>query len=237
MGSAAPNMCAAIGSEVAAKLMGIAGGPPAVSCAMMPMNRAAVLDLTPGCLGRGPDQPVQDAGMQRPGSGGQAKDVRRLLNLHGAASPGNFPCLGLLTRSPSTWDEDVPDGPAHLLHPLQGAIYNCEIIQMTPPALRSRAIRLVAGKVSLLARMDAYGQDPSVRPPPPTTCDKPSVVDAAHCQPGDCRRRALAVKRCGRKWLRRSRSGRSRLLQRLQSPCRSLTWRARKSAAAGGSAR
>jgi RNA processing factor Prp31 len=46
--------------------------------------------------------------------------------------------------------------------PTQGFIYGCELIQRTPPPLRSRASRLVGGKVALLARMDAYGQDPTV---------------------------------------------------------------------------
>ena len=34
-------------------------------------------------------------------------------------------------------------------------------MQGTPPALRQKAARLVGGKCTLLARVDAYGEDPS----------------------------------------------------------------------------
>ena len=37
-------------------------------------------------------------------------------------------------------------------------IFQCDIIQGTPPALRKKAARLVGAKCTLLARMDAYGQ-------------------------------------------------------------------------------
>ena len=40
-------------------------------------------------------------------------------------------------------------------------IFQCDIIQGTPPAYRGRAARLVGAKCTLLARVDAYGQDPS----------------------------------------------------------------------------
>lgn len=45
--------------------------------------------------------------------------------------------------------------------PHQGFIYNSDVIQQTPPALRGKASRMVGAKCTLLARMDAYGQDPS----------------------------------------------------------------------------
>lgn len=45
--------------------------------------------------------------------------------------------------------------------PHQGFIWNSEVIQQTPPAYRNKASRLVGAKCTLLARMDAYGQDPS----------------------------------------------------------------------------
>lgn len=45
--------------------------------------------------------------------------------------------------------------------PHQGFIYNTDVIQQTPPALRGKASRMVGAKCTLLARMDAYGQDPS----------------------------------------------------------------------------
>ena len=43
----------------------------------------------------------------------------------------------------------------------QGFVYGCEIIQQTPPALRAKAARMVGAKCTLLARVDAYGQDPT----------------------------------------------------------------------------
>ena len=45
--------------------------------------------------------------------------------------------------------------------PHQGFIYTSDVIQQTPPALRGKASRMVGAKCTLLARMDAYGQDPS----------------------------------------------------------------------------
>jgi U4/U6 small nuclear ribonucleoprotein PRP31 len=44
----------------------------------------------------------------------------------------------------------------------QGFIVQCPIIQQTPPALKLKAMRLVASKCTLLARVDAFGQDPLV---------------------------------------------------------------------------
>lgn len=43
----------------------------------------------------------------------------------------------------------------------QGFVYGCEVIQNTPPALRGKAARMVGAKCTLLARIDAYGQDPT----------------------------------------------------------------------------
>ena len=45
--------------------------------------------------------------------------------------------------------------------PHQGFIFNSDVIQQTPPGLRGKASRMVGAKCTLLARMDAYGQDPS----------------------------------------------------------------------------
>ena len=50
---------------------------------------------------------------------------------------------------------------AAAVQPHQGFVSACEVVQHTPPALRPRAVRLVAGKCALLARVDAYAQDPS----------------------------------------------------------------------------
>lgn len=43
----------------------------------------------------------------------------------------------------------------------QGFVYGSGVIQGTPPALRGKAARLVGAKCTLLARIDAYGQDPT----------------------------------------------------------------------------
>ena len=40
-----------------------------------------------------------------------------------------------------------------------GLISNCEIVQMAPASLKHRALRLVAGKVTLAARIDSFHQD------------------------------------------------------------------------------
>lgn len=46
----------------------------------------------------------------------------------------------------------------------QGFVSQCTILtQQTPPSLRLKGTRLIASKCTLLARVDAYGQDPTVR--------------------------------------------------------------------------
>ena len=42
----------------------------------------------------------------------------------------------------------------------QGFVIQCPVVQQTPPALRLKAMRLVASTCTLLARVDAFGQDP-----------------------------------------------------------------------------
>eukprot|EP00879_Flechtneria_rotunda_P011202 GHRR01011700.1.p1 GENE.GHRR01011700.1~~GHRR01011700.1.p1 ORF type:complete len:418 (+),score=108.76 GHRR01011700.1:198-1451(+) len=98
----APNLSAAIGSEVAARLMGVAGGLLALS--KMPACNVQVLGAK-----------------------------RKTLAGYSAAT----------------------------VQPHQGFIYGCQLIQQTPPALRSKAARLVGAKCTLLARIDSYGQDPA----------------------------------------------------------------------------
>ncbi|GBF99181.1 U4 U6 small nuclear ribonucleoprotein [Raphidocelis subcapitata] len=102
MGSIAPNLSAAIGSEVAARLMGVAGG-------LLPLSRI------PACN-------IQVLGAKR----------RHLAGLSSTAAA-----------------------------PHQGFIFGSAVVQSTPPPLRTKAARLVAAKTALLARVDAYGQDPS----------------------------------------------------------------------------
>jgi len=45
--------------------------------------------------------------------------------------------------------------------PHQGFVHFCDIVQNTPKAWRQKAAKLVAMKCALLARSDAYGQDPA----------------------------------------------------------------------------
>lgn len=150
MGSIAPNLSAAIGSEVAARLMGVAGGllalsripacniqvsgrprtpqPRALHCRRalaraLRHPRARHCGLCPAsCLPPRPAPPVQVLGAKR----------KHLAGLSSTAAA-----------------------------PHQGFVYASGIVQGTPPGLRTKAARLVAAKCALLARVDAYGQDPS----------------------------------------------------------------------------
>jgi len=98
----APNLSAAVGTEVAARLMGVAGG--LISLSKMPACNVQVL-------------------------GAKRKNL-----------------AGLSSSSAA---------------PHQGFIYQSPLIQSTPPALRSKAARMVGAKCTLMARVDAYGQDPA----------------------------------------------------------------------------
>eukprot|EP00798_Chlamydomonas_sp_ICE-L_P000438 gene438-1836_t len=104
MHTIAPNLSAAVGSEVAARLMGVAGG-------------LGVLSKMPAC---------------------------------------NIQVLGAKRRTLAGFSSTTSQ-------PHQGFIFQCPIMQQTPPALRSKAARLLGGKCALLARVDAFGQDPSGR--------------------------------------------------------------------------
>lgn len=98
----APNLSAIVGSAVAAKLMGIAGG-------------LSALARMPACN-------VQSLGAKK-----------KTL-------------AGFSTASAS---------------PHTGFVFQTEVVQSTPPALRTRACRLVAGKSTLAARVDATRGDPT----------------------------------------------------------------------------
>jgi U4/U6 small nuclear ribonucleoprotein PRP31 len=97
MSSIAPNLCALIGSHVAAQLVGLAGGLIALS-------------KIPSCN-------VQVMGQER-------------KNLAG---------LSLTSANPHT-----------------GVLATCSLVQSCPPALRRKALKILAGKVSLAARVDCY---------------------------------------------------------------------------------
>ncbi|KAL0030988.1 hypothetical protein WJX79_007092 [Trebouxia sp. C0005] len=98
----APNLSTAVGTEVAARLMGVAGG--LINLSKMPACNVQVL-------------------------GAKRKTL-----------------AGFSTAT---------------AQPHQGFIFNSDVIQQTPPGLRGKASRMVGAKCTLLARMDAYGQDPS----------------------------------------------------------------------------
>ncbi|KAL4420982.1 hypothetical protein ABPG77_001301 [Micractinium sp. CCAP 211/92] len=98
----APNLSAAVGTEIAAQLMGVAGG-------------LVNLSKMPAC---------------------------------------NVQVLGAKRKTLAGFSSTTAQ-------PHQGFIFASDIIQQTPPSLRSKAARLVGAKCTLLARVDAYGQDPS----------------------------------------------------------------------------
>ncbi|KAL2642400.1 hypothetical protein R1flu_009987 [Riccia fluitans] len=102
MGYIAPNLSAIVGSEVAAKLMGVAGG-------------LSSLAKMPACN-------VQILGAKKKALAG----------------------FSTATALPHT-----------------GFVFYTEIVQSTPPALRTRACRLVAGKSTLAARVDSTRGDPT----------------------------------------------------------------------------
>ena len=106
MGFIAPNLSAVVGTQVAAQLMGTAGGLVALS-------------RMPACN-------VQVLGAKR----------KTLAGMSSAAA--------------------VRAGDMHA-----GFIHAADVVQQTPPPLRMRACRLVGGKCTLMARVDAYGEDPS----------------------------------------------------------------------------
>lgn len=97
MNKIAPNLCALIGSTVAAQLVGLAGGLIALS-------------KIPSCN-------VQVMGQER-------------KNLAG---------LSLASATPHT-----------------GILSTCSLVQSCPPDFRRKALKIVAGKVSLAARIDCY---------------------------------------------------------------------------------
>jgi U4/U6 small nuclear ribonucleoprotein PRP31 len=98
----APNVCAILGSAIAAQLVGQVGG-------LLSLSRI------PGCN-------IQVVGQEKKSISGFA--------------PGG--------------------APRHT-----GLIYNCELIQTAPPGLRMKALKVVAAKVAMAARMDCYQQSPS----------------------------------------------------------------------------
>ena len=103
MATVAPNLSAIVGTQVAAKLIGAAGG----------LDKLAAL----------PSTVLQVLGSKKRGSGA----------LGGMASN-----TGLEVKH-------------------AGFIQRCDLIQNTPPQLRTKVMRLVAGKCTLACRADSYG--------------------------------------------------------------------------------
>ncbi len=138
----APNLSLVCGSEVAARLMGVAGGLVALS--KMPSCNVQVGQQSQGALS-----------MRRRGAEGCGNRCTHLL------PSSRTPCLYLKllgAKRKSLVGLSTATAQSH-----QGFVVQCSIIQQTPPALRLKAMRLVASKCALLARVDAYGQDPLVR--------------------------------------------------------------------------
>lgn len=102
MHQVAPNLSMAIGTEVAAKLMGVAGGLDALS-------------RMPAC---------------------------------------NIQVLGAKRKTLAGFSSSS-------VQPHQGFITGCDLVGQTPPGLKAKALRLIGAKAALLARVDAFGQDPS----------------------------------------------------------------------------
>jgi len=100
MGTVAPNLSCIVGTQVAAKLIGAAGGLQALAAL--------------------PSTVLQVLGSKKKALGGMAANT------------------GLEQRH-------------------AGFIQRCDIIQNTPPALRSKVLRLVSGKCTLAARADSFG--------------------------------------------------------------------------------
>lgn len=100
MSRIAPNLCAMVGANIAAQLVGLAGGLVALS-------------KIPACN-------VQVMGQEK-------------KNLAGLSNASIVPHTGVL--------------------------FQCEIVQGCPPYLRRKALKVVAGKVTLACRVDSYQSD------------------------------------------------------------------------------
>jgi len=197
MGTIAPNLSAAIGSEVAARLMGVAGGLLALS-------------RIPACN-------IQVLGAKR----------KHLAGLSSSSA-----------------------------NPHQGFVFQSAVVQSTPPPLRTKAARLVAAKCALLARVDAYGQDPSgaVRCPgvfggglwcehlvlDPTRCDISTPIQPPpppHNHPRRHNRHTRRVPSFWRRCSARLKSGRSPRPPSRSSRCPHPMLRSRSDGVGGGCGR
>ncbi len=160
----APNLSEAVGTEIAAQLMGAAGGLTNLS--RMPAGNVQVIWVLCWCIVRVVGMRMHMHHMNT------KKGITCVQNVH------HTPCI-THTCIPTPTTHHTPSFPpkkhthtqllgakrktlagfsstASQRH--QGYIFNCEIVQNTPPALRVKAARLVGAKCTLLARVDAYGQ-------------------------------------------------------------------------------
>ena len=140
----APNLSAAVGTEIAAQLMGVAGGLLNLSkmpaCNVQVGRGSAVVVRWAVEVGRRGGQPTW---------GGLPVPTTLLSWPH---HPPPLPqVLGAKRKNLAGFSSTTAQ-------PHQGFIFASDIIQQTPPSLRSKAARLVGAKCTLLARIDAYGQ-------------------------------------------------------------------------------
>jgi hypothetical protein len=173
----APNLSAAVGTEIAAQLMGVAGG--LVNLSKMPACNVQVGDVGACCC-------VGASVLRRAGVLVGVAEVAVQDGLRGNLAPTACLPAGLPVSAAvsALWlfapgaacaqpvNLSLPPGLQVLgakrktlagfsstaAQPHQGFIFASDIVQQTPPGLRTKAARLVGAKCTLLARIDAYGQ-------------------------------------------------------------------------------
>jgi hypothetical protein len=158
----APNLSAAVGTEIAAQLMGVAGG--LISLSKMPACNVQVGGRVVGDCAR-VSAAVASSMFQLPASALCLRPDAVLPSV-----PQSHRCSQARRRRPPSLPASHPvqvlgakrknlaGFSSTTAQPHQGFISASDIIQQTPPSLRSKAARLVGAKCTLLARIDAYGQ-------------------------------------------------------------------------------
>ncbi|CAI7889075.1 unnamed protein product [Closterium sp. NIES-54] len=137
MGGLAPNLSAVVGSAIAAQLVGVAGGLMAL--ASMP---ACNIQVSPPP----PPSPTPDSSSTAKSSKPPLPSVLSLL------CSTRLQVLGSKRKTLSGFSTATS-------LPHTGFLFYCEVVQATPPPLRMRSTRLVAGKCALAARVDATHGD------------------------------------------------------------------------------
>ena len=173
MESIAPNLSAVVGTGVAANLMGTAGGLSALS--MMPACnvQARTQACHPVCRPRAVQKPcVERRAALFADPGQEEENAGWVLNPGGCASwgPARGLCALLRAGTPPPMEMHLPChaerlGSAGGSGLVQTRYLGAPQVQQTPPAIRMRAAKLVAGKATLMARVDALGGDLTGRAP------------------------------------------------------------------------